>query len=246
MNLDIPNGTPNPSADLTSGPEYSFPPLADFWRRLLAFIIDVVLVAAVGQIIGWSLSSFWYQVGPNARIVGFLIIFLYFGLTYSKIFNGQTLGKRILKLAVRGKDNRPSAWAAFCALQFLRCLYTGVWQLTLPDVPGIGELISVIVFGVGITVVYTMIFNRSGRQGIHDLICRTYVIRLKGEPIESFPESTRRHWVISGVLTVIAVIIVVALSAAYNGVLAPIMGIDQLEKAQKTLQTDDRFFLPLY
>jgi|CXWL01.1.fsa_nt_gi uncharacterized RDD family membrane protein YckC len=60
-----------------------------------------------GQILGWSLSSFWFQIGPYGRIVGLLFILPYFGLMNSGVGKGQTIGKRLLKIAVRDGENKP-------------------------------------------------------------------------------------------------------------------------------------------
>jgi hypothetical protein len=53
--------------------------------------------------------------------------------------------------------------------------------------------LTVLVFGLGGAIIYTMIFNRKTRQGIHDLLLDTYVVHLPGKPIESFPISSRIH-----------------------------------------------------
>lgn len=42
-----------------------------------------------------------------------------------------------------------------------------------------------------------MIFNRKGKQGIHDMLLGTYVVYLPGKPIESFPTTPRIHWTIT-------------------------------------------------
>ncbi|MFN0277042.1 MAG: RDD family protein [Pyrinomonadaceae bacterium] len=87
----------NPSGNTVS-------PIASFWRRLAALIIDSLLLGIVGQIIGWTFSSFWFGIGPYGRFVGFIFIFFYFGLMNSKLGGGQTIGKRVLDMAVTDSE----------------------------------------------------------------------------------------------------------------------------------------------
>jgi uncharacterized RDD family membrane protein YckC len=243
MNLEISKDYMDSGANTLPEADFSFPPLAGFWRRILAFIIDVVILAVVGQIIGWSLSDFWFNSGPNGRIAGFLIIFIYFGLTYSKIFNGQSIGKRIVKIAVRDKDNNPiNLGRALLRASILTIPFIlNGWTLPSLENTIINVLILVVVFGIGASIVYTMIFNRSSRQGIHDLISSTYVVSLSGKPIEKFPQSSKKHWVISGVLIAIAILIG-SLSTSVTGLLTSKMGITDLVETRKILQADNRVF----
>ena len=63
-------------------------PIAGFWRRLAAWIIDSLLLGILGQSIGWTFSSFWFEVGPYGRFVGLFFILTYFGLMSSKFGKG--------------------------------------------------------------------------------------------------------------------------------------------------------------
>jgi uncharacterized RDD family membrane protein YckC len=242
MNFPFANENTDSEISKTSKPDFTFPPMAGFWRRILAFIIDVLAIGIFGQIIAWPLSSFWFNAGPYGRILGLFIVFAYFGITYSKIFKGQSIGKRIMKIAVRDKANntislgRSLLRVSILAIPFL----LNGWNLPLLNMTGIKWLVVVIVFGVGAAIVYTMLFNRRSRQGIHDLICGTYVVHLGVEPIELFPISSKKHWVVSGVLIVI-VIIITSLIIPNTSLIVSKLGNNMFE-TQRALQTDNRFF----
>ncbi len=107
--------------------------------------------------------------------------------------------------------------------------YVIVWFLTL------------IVFGLGGAILYTMVFNRKTRQGIHDLLLGTYVVNLPGKPIEAFPTASRIHWNVTSVwFGVIAVgtlaMAFIVPSAISKSPLAPSMSLYNI------LQSDSRFF----
>ena len=61
-------------------------------------------------------------------------------------------------------------------------------------------LLGVIVFGVGGSTLYLMVFNRRTRQGLHDLAVGSYVIRAGDTgPVETKP-MWKVHWAILGLL----------------------------------------------
>jgi len=191
---------------------FTFPPIAGFWRRFAAWFLDVLLLGIVGQIIGLAFSSFWFSIGPYGRFVGFVVIPAYFGLMNSKFGGGQTIGKRLLKIAVRNGTNQaieiPRSFARILILA-TPGLVNG-WQLPIVKNPIIAALFAVILFGVGGAILYTMLFNRRTRQGFHDLVCGTYVVHLPGRRIEFLPVASRVHWVVSGLLIALAGILVIA------------------------------------
>lgn len=226
-----------------AGPIRLFPPIAGFWRRLGAWIVDVLLLGLVGQIIGWSLSFIWFRVGPYGRPIGLLFILPYFGLLNSKVGNGETLGKRLLKTAVRNSENEPIGIGRSLlriSVLTIPAILNG-WALPILQRAVLQWIVAVTIFGVGGAVLYTMVFNRRTRQGLHDLICGTYVLHLTGEPIEVLPRTARVHLVICGVLTVLVVV-----GATTAGRLGPrtisATRLASLSRLQQALQADTRFF----
>src|ERR671923_3070682 len=93
--------------EINSEPVFTLPPIAGFWRRFLAWFIDSLLLGIIGQAIAVLFSSFFFSIGPYGRPIGLLFIIPYFGILNSKIGGGQTIGKRLMKIAVRNKNNEP-------------------------------------------------------------------------------------------------------------------------------------------
>ena len=222
-------------------PQFAIPPISGFWRRLAAFLLDGLILGLIGQALGWSLSTVWFQVGPYGRVVGELVALLYFGLMDSRISNGQTLGKRVLKVAVRDRDGQAIGMgrSALRTLIWLVPATLNGWALPVMTNPIFAWIAGVILFGVGGAVVATMVFNRRTRQGLHDMLTGTYVLALTGEPVETLPLPARPQWILAGAVVLLALIM-----ASVSGVIPSRLGapIQQVIELQKSLQKDDRFF----
>lgn len=233
----------NTSIDITVEPVFTLPPIAGFWRRLAAWIVDSLVLGIFGQVLGWSFSSLWFHIGPYGRIVGLLLILPFFGLMNSKAGKGQTLGKRLLNIAVRNRENKPIG----VVRSFLRISVLAIptilnqWTLPVFQIPVLQWLITVIIFGVGSAIIYTMVFNRKARQGLHDLVCKTYVVHLKGAPIEAFPQSASMHWIVSGVLIGLAVVLATG-NIFIGSAFISRTSLSQVYGLYQILQTDNRFF----
>lgn len=206
------------NAETAAGkPVDTIPPIASLWCRWAASFVDVIILGVLGQILGLIFSSLLFQIGPLGRLIGLVFILPYYGLLNSKFGGGQTLGKRLLKIAVRSVDNQPIGLDRSLLRIFileLPILLNG-WALPIFQNKFALLIQSIIVFGLGVVTFYTMVFNWKARQGIHDLICKTYVVHLPGKPIEHFPLTSRVHWIISGVLgglVIVASIVMVILS----------------------------------
>jgi uncharacterized RDD family membrane protein YckC len=154
-------------------------PLAGAWRRLFAFCLDALLLGAVGWGVGLVAFDALVALGDWGRAVGFAVALLYFGAMDSVLFAGRTVGKRLLAIKVVtawGQPLRvgPSTLRAaiFCVPYFLNGApintnANGIW---------LAYLLSLIVFGVGISIVYLLLFNRHTRQSLHDLAVGAYVV----------------------------------------------------------------------
>ena len=122
-------------------------PKGGFWIRVLAAIIDGILLAIIGGILRQSFGT--GAGGGLSTLVG-LVYFVYFWSN-----GGQTIGFRALKLQVIKTDGS---------------------ALTIADgvIRYIGEIISTVVLFVGLMWVG---WDRQ-KQGWHDKMAHTYVIRL--------------------------------------------------------------------
>ncbi|KPH97365.1 RDD domain containing protein [Actinobacteria bacterium OK074] len=167
-----PYGTPPPygndpyggAADHLAG----MPPLADSGKRVLARIIDLILVGIVVWLIALAFSTTEFDVGSDkmdtGKSLGQGLIAAVLYIAYDTVLTartGQTLGKRLMKLRVANLDNgaTPSVqtnliraavlWIpfAFCCA----CIWTAIsggWSF----------------------------FDKPYKQGLHDKAAKTVVV----------------------------------------------------------------------
>lgn len=133
-----------------------------FWPRLLAYIIDLFAVMVVGFVVGFFIGLFFPNFVTTTsedkldsifNVIGLLICWLYFSILESSSWQG-TFGKKALQIKVvnyeGGKISFIQATARFFA-----------------------KIISGVIFGVG----YLMIAFTEKKQGLHDSIVKTLVIK---------------------------------------------------------------------
>lgn len=197
--------------------------ICGFWRRICAFFIDGALLGIVGIAIGVIAYDFFAELGGGGIILGFIIAFLYYGILNSSIGNGQTIGKRLLKLQVVGKGMETISPAK----SFLRFTVFGVpYFLNGAIIPSgitshyiISLILGIIVFFGCASIVYLYLFNRITRQSLHDLVAGTYVIKIPHNQEVSLPQMWKGHYsVIGGIFVAVIVLITVATPKLTNKV----------------------------
>jgi len=155
--------------------------IAGFWRRLGAFIIDSIILGIVGYILGVFFSSWFIELGAWGRLLGFTIALLYFGLLNSKIFDGQTLGKKAFEIKVVDSNNNTIGVFKSFARYAILAIPFFLNGAQLPDnllFSPLKYLLAFLVFGGILAIVYLYIFNRKTRQSLHDIIIGTYVVNI--------------------------------------------------------------------
>lgn len=100
------------SPPLTGDPEVpvNLPPdreVGSLWRRIVAVLIDSIVVGIAGTVIALPFFDFFSRLGAWGRLVGFCLAVPYFVLLNSRIGNGQTLGKRAMHLQVVNASGEP-------------------------------------------------------------------------------------------------------------------------------------------
>lgn len=154
--------------------------IAGFWRRTGAFLLDCLVIGLVGLCLGLFLHKQFEAMGEWGRVVGFLVALAYFGVMESRICQTSTLGKRALGIKVITAGGAPLSVgkallrsAVFFVPYFLNGInpgagYTGY---VLP------AILTVLIFGLGVPIVYLYLFNRRTRQSLHDLLVGAVVVR---------------------------------------------------------------------
>jgi len=133
---------------------------AGFWLRFWAFLVDIVVIAAIVGIIvnpifylfGWSLSkSIWYS---PMTIVSGVFYYAYFVL-FTKYWQ-QTVGKMIFGLKIKSKNGEKLDW--------LTVIFREI----------VGRFISNKIF-----IVYLLVAFMPKNHGLNDIIADTTVIQEK-------------------------------------------------------------------
>lgn len=183
----------------------TFPPIANFWRRIFAYLLDYLIIGIAGLIISLPFSFLLFKIGPYGRLVGLLIILPYFGIMNSKLCNGQTLGKRMLKIAVRNGSNRNIS----LQLSFLRTailLIPTIFSISF-GIKLIDGFFSTLSSGVSLALPLLYIFNKKARQSLHDMVVGTYVVHLVDKRTYGYPKTEKKFWILPAASLVLAALL---------------------------------------
>jgi len=173
--------------------------VAVFWRRFFGFAVDFLILGAAGLALGLFFGALFARMGNWGKLVGLAMALLYFVPLDSAMGDGQTFGKKLLKVkVVDGKGE--TIPVGLSALRFLivagpiflnglNFSYDGPNMLYL-------YLVAVIIFGIGGGIVYLSIFNVNTRQSLHDLICGTYVVRADSEGRPTGKSVATLHYIV--------------------------------------------------
>jgi len=152
------------SADPLAG----MPPLADSGKRVLARIIDMIIVGIVVWLLSWAFGFSQYTLDTDKikfadsfgrEVVGAVLYIAYDTLMISK--SGQTLGKQLLNLRVANLDNGATP-----------SVQTSLMRAAVLWIP----------FAFCCACVWTAIaggwsfFDRPYKQGLHDKAAKTVVV----------------------------------------------------------------------
>ncbi len=182
---DVVNDSPSPLESLAhdalvSDTEPAEPTsvIAGFWRRVLAFIVDMIPFAGAGMLLGLVFFDQFANLGPWGRLIGFTLTLVYFGIFDSRLGDGQTLGKRLLHVRVVDRTGNPLSVPKAMARYTVLAVPIFVNQLMLPvsAIQGpVAYFISILLFGLGGAALYLFVFNRRTRQSAHDLAIGSFV-----------------------------------------------------------------------
>jgi len=179
------------------------------WRRILAALIDAIIVGVIGFLIALPFFDTFSRLGGWGRLVGFCLAVPYYGLLNSRIGSGQTLGKRLMHLQVVNALGETISFSkALLRFAFLGApFFLNEMTLPLTRTPKfVFYLIGIIVFGLGGITIYLVLFNRHTRQGVHDLVAGSYVADAVKKGALRVEPMWKGHWVVIGALIVAGII----------------------------------------
>lgn len=159
---NIPNSGPNAPPPPVWDSQPSAPAhvrYGGFWIRVVAYIIDAILLSIVSGAIGYAtgmnvFSGDYTNFNPGPQLVSLVIGWLYFALLESSE-RGATVGKMAVGLRVVTDQGQ--------RLTFLNA--TGRY---------FAKFISAIILGIG----FLMVAFTDRKRGLHDMIAGTLVIKV--------------------------------------------------------------------
>lgn len=151
--------------------------IAGLRPRFFAFFIDGLILGAVGAGMGLIAFDRLVALGDWGRLVGFVIALLYFGVMDSKLCGGQTFGKQVVGLKVVTASGAPLGIGASMLRAAIFCVPYFLNNSFVAGGAAVAWLAVLLVFGLGISIVYLLLFNRQTRQSLHDLAVGAYVVR---------------------------------------------------------------------
>jgi uncharacterized RDD family membrane protein YckC len=192
-----PGGSPQWTSNLTARGSISGPAgvaLADVPERVIAYIIDAIIIGLIGFVIGLVLGSVLQETrteiflgvpitvrGPSfiAQILGVALTLAvsagYFIYQWSRM-GGQTVGMKVLKLAVRDEATGAPPSQQQAINRWLVLGLPGALSLAYV-IPLLGLLVSIAVFVYYIYLLVTTAQSPT-RQGFHDKFAKTVVAKL--------------------------------------------------------------------
>jgi uncharacterized RDD family membrane protein YckC len=198
------------------------------------------VLGITGLILGLFLGDTFVHMGGQSMLVGFFIALLYFGLGNSAIFNGQTLGKKIVNLQVVENEMETLS----IQKSVLRALIFTVPYFFLNfKVDGWSEF-SIFYMTKGIFFLtflillpIHLILNTPTRQAIHDLIMGTYVVSREAFPGQQLSKSKSLPTIITGSLAIVILGLIIFMNSGKNKISSTIEELkplkEQIDKIDK-------------
>jgi uncharacterized RDD family membrane protein YckC len=169
--------------------------VAGFGRRVAADLIDLIILVVSLFLLAFAYRSWVFRLGPWGPLVGFAAAVFYWGRLNPRASDSATLGKSWMGLAILDESGNdlPRRKLALRAVVLWLTFLLGNQYLPINNLPLLGSVLPTAVFFAGLAVSYGIAFNRVTRQGLHDLVAGSIVIRDSSERPLSIPAITRRH-----------------------------------------------------
>jgi len=172
-------------------------------RRFLAFVTDLVIIGVPAGAVGALLFDPLSDLGDYGRLIGAVLIALYFGYFDSRLGGGTSPGKGAVGLEVVGTTGASISPARAAA----RALIVST-PILVPSPVGdnvvLQAIAGLLIYALGLSLAYLAILNRPSRRSVHDLATASMVV-CRGARLAPLLPMRRVHWAIVAILAVWAV-----------------------------------------
>jgi uncharacterized RDD family membrane protein YckC len=169
----------------------------EFYRRLVALLIDVLLQYFYLRIAGEIFISIQGNADPFDRDTGYdlwsvrwllLLPVMFYHLVLELTMNGQSIGKKVMGLRVVDENGGKPSFSQYAIRWLLRLSDLWIVQILLyifyvvatNDMIGSAEIIALVIFAVAflVTDIVLVVSSKKG-QRIGDILARTIIISIR-------------------------------------------------------------------
>lgn len=162
------------------------------WKRIVALAIDTALLFFLGWIFGVIFKDQWIRLGGLSRFAGYLVAGIYYTVSCSYHFDGQTFGKYLVKIkVVEVGGGKLSIFKSFLRFNVygLPHFLNGAFSDYLDPLSFFEQFIGVLLFFTLFSNLYLLLLSKPKRT-LSDLFCKTVVVPV--EAMELNPPAIRR------------------------------------------------------
>lgn len=176
--------------------------------RAVVYVLDSLILLLLVSPIIFLFDNVLAKFGIWTVLAGVVIQVLYFGIQNSHIRQGQTFAKKLLNIRVLDINNQYLSLGKSCFRALILALPFALQDLTLPfEPPLLWYLVSVIVFGGFLSIIYLLLFNKGTKQNLHDLLIGSYVVNVKAKPESKLTKTiNKKHLFVVVVLFILALL----------------------------------------
>lgn len=183
--------------------------LSKFWTRIWALLIDTIILGIFGFLLGLVFKDFFISLGESAKLIGWTISLAYYTILNSKLSEGGTFGKKIMKIQVTDiKGNCIDIKTSFIrSLIFTAPFFLNGFKIPGSDTFSVITIIQgIIIFTLGLGIIVFYIFNKETRQSVHDIVAKTYVVQdYRNNEVSFMPKIRKLPFYITGAILAITI-----------------------------------------
>ena len=211
------------------GQQRERPPVAGFWVRCIAFILDVILLHFFAYGMVFVFKEQLFVLGKLAPYFGLAIIFCYFWLANGPVGKGKTIGKSLFSITTLRYDGQPLELKEALVRTLVQLNYPLVQNIIVPfflhDVRSQTPLMishTIVSLAAAFLIANAVLIGvQPFKQGFHDLLARSYVAkdppRLTEEQLVATPDERMAKWRRSAFQSAGIAFVVVLVISLYNG-----------------------------
>ncbi|WP_062791488.1 RDD family protein [Aquitalea pelogenes] len=182
-------------------------PFAPIWRRLIAFLIDCILLGLLLMVIGLAFTDWLAVIGNWGRLITLSSALVYFGVLDSSDGGGQTFGKKFLKIEVRATDcSLPSLRIGMIRSLPIAVMISANGMVT--NIVWIDLIFSFAWSSFALLLLYMTIFYRKQGRLPQDLLAGTVVVM---DTVRYFDVVESKRWLNIGIIACVLIALVVGI-----------------------------------